>query len=528
MRLRRKITAAFFLVSTLVSLLLAVLLYRFIDRQLEAGLKTRLRDIAQIGAQTIDRPAFAHLVNQLGTKSDDADDYADWVATVEQSPDYARVSSELNGIKQSEKGVITYVYTLTPTSDPHPGRYVVDADVLQLEHDGADDDKISHYDSGSEDVANVPTLARAVATCQPVYEDEFTYDEEFHVDSVSAYYPILDDKGACLGILGVDISAADMESSLRDARNLALYVSIGVVALALLVSIIMGTVLTRSLLELSATVRRFADKDFAARTAVATRDEIGQLAKNFNQMATTIQEHSDNLESMVRERTSELYAEKQTSERLLLNVLPAAIAQRLKDGEGVIVDRFEAVSVLFADIVGFTTMSSQMPPEEVVQMLDDLFSLFDRLAEEHHLEKIKTIGDAYMVVAGIPDPRDDHARAIARMAIDMQRSLGEYAKEHGRELSIRIGVHTGSVVAGVIGKKKFIYDLWGDTVNTASRMESHGVPGRIHVTAATHAILKDEFEFESRGTIDIKGKGPMETYLLVRETSRSSPAVPTA
>jgi len=431
MRLRRKITAAFFLVSTLVSLLLAVLLYRFIDHQLEAGLKTRLHDIAQIGAETVDRPAFARLVAQLGAKSEDADDYAGWVASVEQSPDYARVSAELKGIKDAElkpgthQSVITYVYTLTPKNDPHPGRYVVDADVLQLERDSADDDLISHYDSESEDVAKVPTLARAVATCQPVFEDDFTYDEEFHVDSVSAYYPILDDKGECLGILGVDISAADMERSLHDARSLALYVSIGVVALALLVSIVMGTVLTRSLLELSATVRRFADKDFAARTTVATRDEIGQLAKNFNQMATTIQQHSDNLESMVRERTSELYAEKQTSERLLLNVLPAAIAQRLKEGEGVIVDRFEAVSVLFADIVGFTTMSQQMPPEEVVQMLDDLFSLFDRLAEEHHLEKIKTIGDAYMVVSGIPDPRADHAHAIARMAIDMQRSLAE-------------------------------------------------------------------------------------------------------
>jgi class 3 adenylate cyclase len=150
-------------------------------------------------------------------------------------------------------------------------------------------------------------------------------------------------------------------------------------------------------------------------------------------------------------------------------------------------------------------------------MLDELFSSFDALAEKHGLEKIKTIGDAYMVVSGIPQPRADHADAIARMATDMLDELHAYAKRHGTDLTVRVGINTGSVVAGVIGRKKFIYDLWGDTVNTASRMESHGVAGRVHVSHSTYELLRDRFEFEARGTIDIKGKGPMQTYLLVGE-----------
>jgi class 3 adenylate cyclase len=195
-------------------------------------------------------------------------------------------------------------------------------------------------------------------------------------------------------------------------------------------------------------------------------------------------------------------------------VLPAPIADRLKSGAGLIVDRFEAVSVLFADIVGFTSLSSRIAPEELVSMLNELFSEFDGLAEKHGLEKIKTIGDAYMVVAGVPQPIPNHAQAITNMALDMLRTIESFADRHKSDLTIRIGIHTGPVVAGVIGQKKFIYDLWGDTVNTASRMESHGVPGRIHVTAATQALISDSFELQARDPIEIKGKGKMQTYLV--------------
>jgi adenylate cyclase len=203
------------------------------------------------------------------------------------------------------------------------------------------------------------------------------------------------------------------------------------------------------------------------------------------------------------------------SEALLLNVLPASIAQRLKEHEGSIADRFEEATVLFADIVGFTVLSARTPPVELVQMLDQLFSRFDALSDTYGLEKIKTIGDAYMVAAGIPLPRKDHVEAVAGLALDMGRALAEMPGEAFKTLNIRIGIHTGPVVAGVIGQRKFAYDLWGDAVNTASRMESHGAAGKVHVTREVYERLKDRFVFESRGTIEVKGKGELETFFLV-------------
>jgi class 3 adenylate cyclase len=212
------------------------------------------------------------------------------------------------------------------------------------------------------------------------------------------------------------------------------------------------------------------------------------------------------LQYFVRERERE----HERSERLLLNVLPEAVALRLKRHEGVIADRFEEATVLFADIVDFTPMSAGLPPEEVVELLNAVFSDFDRLAEEHGLEKIKTIGDAYMVAAGIPTPRPDHCLAVAEMALAMIA----VTSQHGDGVRLRIGIDTGPVVAGVIGRRKFIYDLWGDTVNTASRMESHGVPGAIQVTERVVAELNGAFHFEPRGAIEVKGKGPTPTWLL--------------
>ena len=215
-----------------------------------------------------------------------------------------------------------------------------------------------------------------------------------------------------------------------------------------------------------------------------------------------------------KEAEAALRLEQEKSDRLLLNVLPQAIAERLKQDQSIIADTFAEVTVLFADIVGFTQISSQISPPELVSLLNDIFSTFDRLAEKHGLEKIKTIGDAYMVVGGLPIPRKDHAEAIAQMAIDMQQAIIEFSDTHNQDFSIRIGINSGPVVAGVIGIKKFIYDLWGDTVNTASRMESHGLPGCIQVTSATYQRLQEKYFFESRGTIEVKGKGEMNTYFL--------------
>ncbi len=207
--------------------------------------------------------------------------------------------------------------------------------------------------------------------------------------------------------------------------------------------------------------------------------------------------------------------EQEQSERLLLNILPSSIAQRLKMQEDTIADYFPDVTVLFADLVGFTEIAAQTEAVELVKLLNGIFSTFDALTEYHQLEKIKTIGDAYMIVSGLPQHRLDHAEAMANMALDMLLAVREYNLAHNARLSMRIGINTGAVVAGVIGTKKFIYDLWGDTVNTASRMESQGLPGCIQVTSQTYEVLKDKYNFEYRGTIHIKGKGEMPTYFLL-------------
>jgi guanylate cyclase len=202
------------------------------------------------------------------------------------------------------------------------------------------------------------------------------------------------------------------------------------------------------------------------------------------------------------------------SEALLLNILPAPIAQRLKAGEAVIADEYSEVTVLFADIVGFTELAARTKPQELVNLLNKLFSAFDRLTRRHGLEKIKTIGDAYMVVGGLPVSKTDHATAIAEIALEMHRETARLGQELGEPLGLRIGIDSGPVVAGVIGEQKFAYDLWGDAVNTASRMESHGLTDHTQLTESAYQRLKENYLCEKRGTINIKGKNEMTTYFL--------------
>ncbi len=223
----------------------------------------------------------------------------------------------------------------------------------------------------------------------------------------------------------------------------------------------------------------------------------------------TVQDISDRhrMEALLRQRHEQ-------SERLLFNVLPYQIAQRLRTQRKTIAESFDDVTVMFADLVGFTTTSTQMPPSQLVDLLNQIFSKFDLLAERYDLEKIKTIGDAYMVAAGLPVFRPDHAEAIANMALDMQLAIAQFKKPSGESFQLRIGINTGSVVAGVIGVRKFAYDLWGDTVNTASRMESTGKPGRIQITNHTYKRLRHIFTLKKRGTVFVKGKGEMVTYWL--------------
>jgi adenylate cyclase len=237
-----------------------------------------------------------------------------------------------------------------------------------------------------------------------------------------------------------------------------------------------------------------------------------------------------------RNALAALRVEQAKAESLLLNILPQSIADRLKAEPRTIADQFTSASILFADVVDFTPLSEGLAPTELVGLLDRLFSRFDELAERHDLEKIKTIGDCYMVAAGVPSPRPDHARALALMALDMQAAMSSVDEVGQLGLELRVGINSGPVVAGVIGRKRFLYDLWGDAVNTASRMESHGTSGRIQITRATRELLDDEFVCEPRGTIPIKGKGEIEVWYLVgrraaeprvEEPARPTEVVPT-
>jgi adenylate cyclase len=209
-----------------------------------------------------------------------------------------------------------------------------------------------------------------------------------------------------------------------------------------------------------------------------------------------------------------LEIEQARSERLLRNILPASIVQKLKAGSDRLAEAYADVTVLFADIVNFSQVSAAISPTALVRLLNRIFSTFDQLAEKHGVEKIKTIGDAYMIVGGLPTPRPDHAEAVAEMALDMQAAITRFADPQGRPLSLRIGINTGPVVAGVIGTRKFSYDLWGDTVNVASRMETQGLGGQIQAAPEAYRRLRDSYEFTERGKIHIRGRGNMPTYLL--------------
>jgi guanylate cyclase len=202
------------------------------------------------------------------------------------------------------------------------------------------------------------------------------------------------------------------------------------------------------------------------------------------------------------------------SEELLLNILPKEIATILKNESRTIADDYADASVMFADMVGFTPLSAKLAPVEIVELLNEVFSFFDSLLDKYDVEKIRTIGDSYMVASGVPRRRPDHAQALVRMAIEMRDYIVMHTFGNGQRVNFRFGINSGAMIAGVIGSRKFVYDVWGDAVNVASRMESHGMSGTIQITRATYELIKDEFVCEPRGTVDVKGKGEMEVWLV--------------
>ena len=321
------------------------------------------------------------------------------------------------------------------------------------------------------------------------------------IPAVTSYQPI-----NILGITWVlvaKIDQAEAYAPTRELRNKLLLVSAGILLGVVVLSSLLVVRLMRPIRALTDGARKMSLGDHSARVPVESHDELGQLSGAFNEMAGRIEEKSIAIERKNKE-----------NEALLLNILPGAIADRLRGGEQGIADQFAEVSVLFADIVGFTSLAGSIPAGEVVDFLNGLFTRFDSAAQHLQIEKIKTIGDAYMAVCGLPAANKNHAQRMVQMAVSMIHIAREYGKDRGIKLQLRIGVNSGPVVAGVIGQNKFIYDLWGDTVNLASRMESLGVPDSIQVTRVVYEELKDQFPFKPRGEIEVRGKGKIETWTL--------------
>jgi class 3 adenylate cyclase/HAMP domain-containing protein len=332
--------------------------------------------------------------------------------------------------------------------------------------------------------------------------------------------PFSDDKGLNW-ITVVVIPEADFMAQINENTRTTFWLCVGAAGLATILGIYTSRWLTQPIWQLSRASQAIAQGNLEHRVTLNRNDELGILAQSFNQMADQLKESflalentNAELEVRVEKRTAELNQQRQETERLLLSILPLSIAERLKQKPETIADHFAEVTVLFADLVNFTAYSHQIAATQVVKLLNQIFSEFDQLAEIYGLEKIKTIGDGYMVAGGLPTPRPDHAAAVAEMAIAMQRTVSQFRSLQGDSLQVRIGIHTGSVIAGVIGRKKFAYDLWGDTVNLASRMESRGLPGCIQVSSATYECLRDQFQFEQRGLIEVKGFGELTTYWL--------------
>ncbi|MEX0307919.1 MAG: adenylate/guanylate cyclase domain-containing protein [Ruegeria sp.] len=316
------------------------------------------------------------------------------------------------------------------------------------------------------------------------------------------------------------VQSAEREMSNRAVRNTEVFQStrkmvVAAAAIAMGSALFLGYAISSSLIwpmrRIGETLSVVAEGDFAARVDVPNRDELGKLANDVNATSKRL----GNLYEKVETQRAELEAEYARSEKLLYNLLPEDIAARLKvEPDQTIADNLHNVAILFADIVDFTPRASKLPPEEIVEFLNKVFRVFDELADKHGLEKIKTIGDAYMVAAGMPSPVGDPAHRVAEMALDVQRLVAEMSPDFPDGLQVRIGLHVGPAVAGVIGNQKLFYDVWGETVNTASRMESHGEPGRIQVTGAVKEELDADYDFELRGVVEIKGLGAVETWFL--------------
>lgn len=350
--------------------------------------------------------------------------------------------------------------------------------------------------------------------------------------------PYHEAKSAIMEPIGAFLEMVDTRTT-EELSDLNRYASRILMALIATNALLLGLIATmvwvlrerfvRPTTELMATVDRIGAGELDARTDISGSDELGILAGAVDSMAGRLKSAMSEVERRVEEAENQAKAlaeERHHSEKLLHNILPAIIAERLQKGESMIAETFPEVTVLFADIVGFTRIAEKFGPRETVSMLNDVFGRFDNLVNVHELEKIKTIGDCYMVVGGVPDRSPTHCQQTAQFALAALKSFEDYAASFPHPLQIRIGMHTGTVVAGIVGTQKFAYDLWGDVVNVASRYESTAEPNRIHVSDAVRIRLEDDFLFEDAGEVALKGKGKMRTWFLVGAKEDSGQIIP--
>ncbi len=495
--MRSQLVALFTLAFTIVFAAVFYWVYSFTTARSMERLRNDLNDTLLGATSGIDGDETIGLFHEGKARDDGFSD----------DPRYKKQLDYLAQVHKLEPRA--FPYTMVRAQGPHEYIYVVDIDTPDTKHAA-----FLEHDTHTQEADDA--WDRGVLVERPdLYEDKFGR-------WMTSYAPVRDHEGKVVALLGCDFEASYVERVQRHAqRSVVVVLLVTYLAMLLLVYVAAGF-FTRPVRELTRATENLGEASLGKDLALAARtDELGALARAFNDMSGRLArafhelaQANEVLEERVKERTAELAKEQEKSERLLQNVLPKEIADRLKTNPQTIAEGFDAVTVAFADIVGFTELSARSSPIEVVRLLNEIFSAFDHLAEKHGLEKIKTIGDAYMVVGGLPVHRADHAAAVADMALEMQAYMRELQKTKPG-LAIRVGVHTGPVVAGVIGTKKFSYDLWGDTVNVASRMESHGERDRIQLSDAAAAVLRVDFEIDARGSIHVKGRGELVTHWLV-------------
>jgi adenylate cyclase len=483
------------------------------------------------------RYASFQLADELRQSSDDLTRMAR-LYVMTRNPNFSDYYQEIldirNGVRPRPIGY-DLVYWHLITSDgqrPRPYGETVSLENLMIEQEFSVSEfsKLSEAQRNSDGLVRLENIAmnavkgrfddgrgRFTRTGNPDFElaRKLMFSEEYFLEKSAIMKPI----NAFL--VHLNDRTKNEVSELRVRRDWLTIAALSICLITITISVasvfILRKKVIRPLALVSAATQRVSGGDYEHQVEHQSRDEVGRLVEAFNTMVDSTRNSVGKLQvanQALRDNQTELEREKRKSDELLLNILPGAIAARLKQGETSIADEFPEVTVMFVDLVGFTELADSMGPHELVKLLNEIFALFDQRLESSRLEKIKTIGDCYMVVGGIPEPIADHAQRIADFAFAIREDFAVYMASRSLDIKCRIGIHSGSAVAGVVGTKKFAYDLWGDVVNVASRMESTGVPGKIHVSEPFMVRLKDAYEFELHGDIEIKGKGEMRTYFL--------------